>query len=202
MKSTLALATVLAAVATALPIVELETKPVVSLQDYPNGKQQIGGLSAPSGQASTLNTKVGPINYGNLNLGTGMMPSQVVHYGTENQPDRAFVAPKVLVTTAKDANLQISKAEKVKGSLINANVDIGKAKLPADSMEFSKYATELSDCEDEDDDSDDHNGNAEDEDDVDPAKWRPWGWRGRHWRWGWGSGYPGWWRHRRSWWWY
>ncbi|KAG0030201.1 hypothetical protein BGZ81_002969, partial [Podila clonocystis] len=80
----------------------------------------VGGLSTPSTFSHTLNTKTAPVNYGNLNMGTGMMPSQITHYGTENQPDHGYISPVLVSTTAKEVDYQVAKAEKAKNQ-INAD---------------------------------------------------------------------------------
>ncbi|KAF9566621.1 hypothetical protein EC968_003713 [Mortierella alpina] len=182
----------LATTAYAAPLVEFGDNPSALVApgaklDAKIGKVDIGGLETPSAFSSTLNTKTAPINYGNLNQGTGMMPSQVVHYGTENQPDRGYISPVLVSTTAKDAMFQLAKAEKAGGGLFNLETDVGKLEFPR-----GKYA---------DVNAEDYYHGDDDDDDDDPAKWRRrrhWGrWRrpwGRHWgrrgRWG---------RHRRHW---
>ncbi|KAG0276332.1 hypothetical protein BGZ95_007679, partial [Linnemannia exigua] len=125
-------------------------------------KLHIGGLSTPSAFSATLNTEKAPINYGNLNMGTGLMPSQVVHYGTENQPDHGYIAPHLISTTSKDASFQVAKAEKAK-NLVNAELEAGK-------YEHSGTSTLI------------------DEDDVnDESKFAPWWYGHRYHRWGpWG----------------
>ncbi|KAF9585792.1 hypothetical protein BGW38_000730 [Lunasporangiospora selenospora] len=85
----------------------------------------LGGFSTPSILSSSLHTSAAPINYGNLNLGTGMMPTQVVHYGTEYQPSQGYISPKLISTTGKDISFNLAKAERVR-NLINADVDVGQ----------------------------------------------------------------------------
>ncbi|KAF9914612.1 hypothetical protein BX616_007923 [Lobosporangium transversale] len=163
---------VVLAVASAAPLAETETQPTYLLEKSPIGRQQIGGLSLPSAWASTINTGAGPINFGNVNKGTGLQPSQIVHYGTENQPHQGYIAPKVIETTAKEAMFQVTKAEKA-DDLINVNMDVGKL---AWTGRYSKHAA----TNDEDEDDEDEN-----------SKWAPYPW-----------GYPPYWRHRHHWrWW-
>ncbi|KAG0054804.1 hypothetical protein BGZ83_010366 [Gryganskiella cystojenkinii] len=114
----------------ASPLVVYGTQPSAlttegSTLDAKIDKLNLGGFSAPSAFSKTLNTAAAPINYGNLNEGTGMMPSQIVHYGTENQPDHGYVSPILMSTTAKEADFQLAKAEKAQ-DLVNADVDVGK----------------------------------------------------------------------------
>ncbi|KAG0197742.1 hypothetical protein BGX28_008737, partial [Mortierella sp. GBA30] len=163
----LSLTAALATTAIAAPLVEYGSYPSSmvapgSSVEAQVGKLDIGGLQTPSAFSSTLNTKTAPINYGNLNQGTGMMPSQVVHYGTENQPDRGYISPILISTTAKDATFQVAKAEKAAGGLINADLDVGK-------LQHTKY-TDVNTV-------DAATGEYGDDDDEneDPAKW---GWSG------------------------
>ncbi|KAG0366293.1 hypothetical protein BC939DRAFT_472350 [Gamsiella multidivaricata] len=128
MKYTIALGAALAATASAAPLVDLGSSPKIELEKSPIDKQMIGGLSTPSVFSSTLNTKTAPINYGNLNQGTGMMPSQVVHYGVENQPDHGYVSPVLVSSTGKELVYQTSKAEKAK-DLRNVDADVGTLNL-------------------------------------------------------------------------
>ncbi|KAF9274656.1 hypothetical protein BGZ68_000465 [Mortierella alpina] len=200
MKFIFSICTALAATAYAAPLIEMGDNPSALVApgakvDAKIGKIDIGGLETPSAFSSTLNTKTAPINYGNLNQGTGMMPSQVVHYGTENQPDRGYISPVLVSTTAKDAMFQLAKAEKAAGGLLNVETDVGKLEFPR-SKYIDVNAEDYNDGDDDDDDNDD------DDEDDDPSKWRRrhwghhWGrWRrpwGRHWgrRWG---------RYRRHW---
>ncbi|KAG9325878.1 hypothetical protein KVV02_006872 [Mortierella alpina] len=200
MKFIFSICAALAATAYAAPLVEFGDNPSAlaapgSRIDAKIGKVDIGGLETPAAYSHTLNTKTAPINYGNLNQGTGMMPSQVVHYGTENQPDRGYISPVLVSTTAKDVSFQLAKAEKAGGGLLNLETDVGKLQFPR-----SKY-TDVN-AEDYDDDDDDDDGIEDVDDENDLSKWRRgywghhWGrWRrpwGRHWgrRWG---------RHRRHW---
>ncbi|KAI1313387.1 hypothetical protein EDD11_002697 [Mortierella claussenii] len=148
MRSILSLSA-LFAVAAAVPLVEYDTQPIYSLQSSPIGKQDVGAFDLPSAFASTLNTGAGPVNYGNVNKGTGLMPTQVVHYGTENQPDHGFISPALISTTAKEVDFQVSKAQKVKDSLVNADLDVGKLKLTG-GKDFSKYTGDYDDDYDED----------------------------------------------------
>ncbi|KAG0324519.1 hypothetical protein BGZ99_001714 [Dissophora globulifera] len=161
MKTFIALGTALATTVSAIPLIEYGSKPFSALDSSPIEKQAIGGLSNPM---ATVNTKTSPTNYGNLNMGTGMMPSQIVHYGTENQPDHGYISPILVSTTAKEAEFQLAKAEKA-GPLVNADLDIGKLNLAK-----SRSVADL-------------------EDDEDPAKWmmgwdypRRYGWRPRRYR--------------------
>ncbi|KAF9145745.1 hypothetical protein BGX30_007057 [Mortierella sp. GBA39] len=173
MKSFVAIGAALAATAvSAVPLVAYGENPSSLLApgsklDAKIDKLQLGGLSTPSAFSSTLNTEKAPINYGNLNMGTGHMPSQIVHYGTENQPDHASISPHLISTTAKDASFQVTKADKAK-NLVNAEFDVGQFK--------HKGSSTLID-EDDDDDEDDE------------SKFAPW-WYGRYggyYRWGpWG----------------
>ncbi|KAF9924735.1 hypothetical protein BGZ65_008182, partial [Modicella reniformis] len=139
MKTFLAFGAVIA-VASAAPLVEIQTKPektfeIKPFDTTPLHKQMLGGLSVPSSFASVLHSHTAPINYGNLNMGTGMMPSQVVHYGTENYPDRGFVGPKLISTTAKEVDFQIAQAEHAR-NLLNLDADIAKIGY----ADLSKYA--------------------------------------------------------------
>ncbi|KAF9430808.1 hypothetical protein BGZ94_003597, partial [Podila epigama] len=68
-------------------------EPKIAALDAKIDRLAVGGLSVPSTFASSLNTKTAPVNYGNLNMGTGMMPSQITHFGTENQPDHGYISP-------------------------------------------------------------------------------------------------------------
>ncbi|KAF8939193.1 hypothetical protein BGZ58_010449 [Dissophora ornata] len=173
MKSFITLTAALATTVLAVPLIEYGSdEPTYGLESSPIDKQTVGGLSTPSAFTSTLNSKTAPINYGNLNMGTGMMPSQVVHYGIEDHPDHEYISPVLLSTTAKEADFQLAKAEKA-GHLINADVDVGKLNL----AQLSKYA----DLQDE----------------QDPAKWG-WGMGGWGWRMRGPWGMRGWgWRRRR-----
>ncbi|KAF9914611.1 hypothetical protein BX616_007922 [Lobosporangium transversale] len=181
MKNILSLSAAFAvfAMSSAAPLVELETKPMVELRHSPIEKQQIGGLSSPSALASTLNTASGPINYGNLNLGTGMQPSQVVHYGIENQPSHGFIAPMVATTTAKEAMFQLAHVDKAEGPVVNADLEVGKLILKGD---VSKYAGASSESFNDNDTNDDEN--------VDVAEWG---------RYGWGHRQPYWWYRHGDW---
>ncbi|KAF9994520.1 hypothetical protein BGZ80_000721 [Entomortierella chlamydospora] len=176
MKSILALSAVLVA-ASASPLIEYSTEADKMLPSSPTGKQTIDGLSTPSAFASSLNTKSAPINYGNVNLGTGMMPSQIVHYGTEEHPDHAQIAPTLISSTAKEADFQVAKAERA-GRLVNADVDIGKLNYAGPGLHKHMLTREEPFDEDED-------------------KLSKWGW-------GWGWGYRGWgwggWGWRRRYW--
>ncbi|KAF9345338.1 hypothetical protein BGX26_003260 [Mortierella sp. AD094] len=178
MKSILALSAFLVAVS-ASPLIEYSSKADSSLDSSPTGKQKIGGLSSPTTFASSLNTKTAPVNYGNLNMGTGMMPSQIVHYGTEDHPDHAQIAPTLISTTAKEVDFQVAKADKA-GRLVNADVDVGKLNYAG----FNKHMDLTNDGE-----------TNEDEDDLSKWGWG-WGW-GHSWGhpWGWG-----WRRYRRPYW--
>lgn len=176
MKSLLALSAALAATVSAVPLVEFQTKPVTNFETGPIAKPMIGGLSLPTAYTTSLQTKAAPVNYGNLNLGTGMMPSQIVHYGTENQPDRSYISPKLVSTTGQDVDFQIAKAEHAR-KLVNLAADVGKL----DYQQFSKYIDLLNEDFDEDFDED-------------PAKWG-WGGWGRRWGHGWGGWGRGWGRH-------
>ncbi|KAF9136261.1 hypothetical protein BGW39_003706 [Mortierella sp. 14UC] len=168
MKFFIALGAALAATVSAVPLVAYGENPSAlvapgSKLDANIDKLNLGGLQTPSAYSSTLNTKTAPINYGNLNQGTGMMPSQIVHYGTENQPDHAAISPHLISTTAKEATFQVAKAEKAK-NLVNADLDVGRL--------YHHGSTTLID-----------------EDDVnDESKFAPW-WYGRRWGYGgWGYG--------------
>jgi hypothetical protein len=123
MKSILALTAVLVT-ASATPLVEVASKPEIKLQSSPTEKQMIGGLSVPAAFTSTYDTKKGPVNYGNLNMGTGLMPSQNVHYGHEDHPSHGNIAPILQSTTAKEVDIQVAEAEQAK-NLINADIDAG-----------------------------------------------------------------------------
>lgn len=169
MKSFVAIGAALAATAvSAAPLVAYGENPSSLLApgsklDAKIDKLQLGGLSTPSAFSSTLNTEKAPINYGNLNMGTGHMPSQVVHYGTENQPDHASISPYLISTTAKDASFQVAKAEKAK-NLVNAELEAGQFK--------HKGSSTLID---------------EDHDEDHESKFAPW-WYGRYGRYhGWGG---------------
>ncbi|KAF9115266.1 hypothetical protein BGX27_008387 [Mortierella sp. AM989] len=172
MKSILALSAVLS-VALATPLVDYSTNTGRIFESSPAGKQSIGGLSIPSTFAPSLNTKAAPVNYGNLNMGTGMMPSQIVHYGAEDHPDHGQISPTLISTTAKEADYQFAEADKT-GRLINAHVDVGGMKY----SDFNKQQDQTIDDIDED----------SDEDDLSKWGWGwGWGWRRpwgrRHWRW-------------------
>jgi hypothetical protein len=183
MKSFVAIAAALAVTAvSAVPLVAYGENPSAlitpgSKLDLNIDKLALGGLSTPSAFSSTLNTEKAPINYGNLNMGTGHMPSQVVHYGTENQPDHASVSPHLISTTAKEASFQLAKADKAK-NLVNAELEAGQ------------YT---------------HKGSAalideNDENEGDESKFAPW-WYGRYWGRHWGGPWGGpwgrpWWHHR------
>ncbi|KAF8945309.1 hypothetical protein BGZ47_002902 [Haplosporangium gracile] len=166
MKSFVAIGAALAVTAvSAVPLVVYGENPSALLSpdsklDAKIDKLQLGGLSTPSSFSSTLKTEMAPINYGNLNMGTGHMPSQVVHYGTENQPDHASIAPHLISTTAKEASFQVTKADKAK-NLVNAELEAGQFK---------------------------HEGSSTliDEDDDDESKFAPWwyGYYGRYRGWG------------------
>lgn len=148
-------------------------EPKITALDAQVDKLAIGGLSAPSTFSHTLNTKTAPVNYGNLNMGTGMMPSQITHYGTENQPDHGYISPVLVSSTGKEIDYQIAKAEKAKTQL-NADIDIEKLKAGKLQHVHHEQASPTYQADLEE-----------------PAKWG-WGWG----RWGWG----GWWGRRR--WWY
>ncbi|KAF9198525.1 hypothetical protein BGZ49_000638, partial [Haplosporangium sp. Z 27] len=175
MKSILALCAVIA-VASASPLIDYSSKADNPSESSPSSKQSIGGLSSPSSFASSLNTKEAPINYGNLNMGTGMMPSQIVHYGTEDHPDHAEISPTLVSTTAKEVDFQVAKADKA-GHLVNADVDVGKLNAAG----FNKRLGLTNDGTFDDD-----------EDDI--SKWG-WGWGWGHHSWGYPMGW-GWRRHR------
>ncbi|KAF9917671.1 hypothetical protein FBU30_000629 [Linnemannia zychae] len=172
MKAFIAISAALATAASAVPMVTYGENPSSlvapgSTLDAKIDKLLIGGLSTPSTFASSLNTEKAPVNYGNFNMGTGLMPSQVVHYGTENQPDHASISPHLISTTAKEVDFQVSKAEKAK-NLVNADLDVAK-------LDHTGH-TALIDENDEDDES----------------KFAPW-WYHRYGYpyWGWRSwGYP------------
>ncbi|KAF9900926.1 hypothetical protein EC991_006733 [Linnemannia zychae] len=163
MKVFIALGATLVATVSAIPTVTYGEIPSALVAPGPKldakiDKFNLGGLQTPSAFSTTLNTEKAPINYGNLNMGTGMMPSQIVHYGTENQPDHAAISPHLITTTAKEATFQVTKAEKAK-NLVNADLD-------ADKFEHHGSATLI------------------DEDDVDDeSKFAPW-WYGRYRGWG------------------
>ncbi|KAG0260291.1 hypothetical protein BG011_001992 [Mortierella polycephala] len=180
MKMILALSAALAATAYAIPLATNEENPSAlfgpeSKLDAKINKLQLGGLNFPSAYSQSLASKEAPKNYGNLNQGTGMMPSQVVHYGTENQPDHGYISPTLISTTAKDAMFQVAKAEQAR-ELLNADVDVGKL----DYLGKSKF-TENELYGDYD---------YEDEDEDEAAKWG--------WGWGWGYRRP-WWNRNRYW---
>ncbi|KAF9953686.1 hypothetical protein BGZ72_005231 [Mortierella alpina] len=212
MKLIFSICAALATTAYAAPLVEFGDNPSALVApgakvDAKIGKLDIGGLETPAAYSQTLHTKTAPINYGNLNQGTGMMPSQVVHYGTENQPDRGYISPVLVSTTAKDAMFQLAKAEKAAGGLLNVEADVGKLEFPR-----SKYgdinAEDYNDGDDDDHDDDGHDGADDDDDndddddeDDDPSKWRRRHW-GRHWgRWRrpWGRHWGRGWGRRRHW---
>lgn len=171
MKFFVAISVALAATAvSAAPLVAYGENPSSLLAPGSNlnakiDKLQLGGLSTPSAFSSTLNTEKAPINYGNLNMGTGHMPSQVVHYGSEYQPDHASIAPHLISTTAKEASFQVAKADKAK-NLVNAEFEAGLVK--------HKGPTTLID---------------EDHDEGHESKFAPW-WYGRYRGWGWGGWGP------------
>ncbi|KAF9432616.1 hypothetical protein BGZ76_010558 [Entomortierella beljakovae] len=174
MKSSLALGAVLVVVS-ASPLIDYSSKSD-PLADAPHGsKPAIGGLSVPSTFASSLNTQSAPVNYGNLNMGTGMMPTQVVHYGTENHPDHGQISPTLISTTAKEASFQLAKADKA-GHLINADVDVGKLNYAGQAKHLDFTKGDLGDMDDDDDN----------DDDGDSSKWG-WGrgdrWNRGGWRW-------------------
>ncbi|KAF9087401.1 hypothetical protein BGX23_008156 [Mortierella sp. AD031] len=145
-----AISAALATAVSAVPLVAYGANPSALVApggklDAELDKVNIGGFQTPGAVSSVLNTKTAPINYGNLNLGTGLMPSQVVHYGTENQPDHGHISPHLISTTAKEAMFQVAKAEKAKGHLVNADFETGKVdhKGPfslIDEDEDSKFA--------------------------------------------------------------
>ncbi|KAF9189643.1 hypothetical protein BGZ51_001375 [Haplosporangium sp. Z 767] len=176
MKVILAFSVALAATVSAVPLAANEENPSAlfgpeTKLDAKIDKLQLGGLNFPSAYSQSLASKEAPKNYGNLNQGTGMMPSQVVHYGTENQPSRGYISPILISTTAKDAMFQVAKAEKAR-ELLNADVEVGK-------LDYLGKSKIVEDGEYEDYD-------YEDEDEDEAAKWG--------WGWGWG------WRYRRPWW--
>ncbi|KAG0354430.1 hypothetical protein BG005_006514, partial [Podila minutissima] len=146
-------------------------EPKISALDAQIDKLSVGGLSTPSSFSHTLNTKTAPVNYGNLNMGTGMMPSQITHYGTENQPDHGYISPILVSTTAKEVDYQVAKAEKVKNQ-INADVDIERLKAGKLQHLYHEQASPTYQVDLETDD---------------PAKWGwggGWGWGRRRWGWG------------------
>lgn len=177
------------AIGTTLAVTAVSAVPLVAYGESPSAlispgskldakidKITLGGLSTPSAFSSTLNTEKAPINYGNLNMGTGHMPSQVVHYGTENQPDHASISPHLISTTAKEATFQVAKADKAK-NLLNAELEAGQVK--------HEGSTTLIDEDDEDENEDDE------------SKFAPW-WYGHRWGGHWGRPWGGHWG--RPWW--
>ncbi|KAF9975685.1 hypothetical protein BGZ73_000588 [Actinomortierella ambigua] len=85
-------------------------------------KLDLGGLQIPSSLTAAMNTQAAPENYGNLNLGSGMMPSQIVHYGTESNPEHSgYIQPTLLhATGGHSVDVQHQQPEH---ALFNANLD-------------------------------------------------------------------------------
>ncbi|KAF9162326.1 hypothetical protein DFQ26_003659 [Actinomortierella ambigua] len=85
-------------------------------------KLDLGGLQVPSSLTASMNTKAAPENFGNLNLGSGMMPSQIVHYGTESSPHHSgYIQPTLVhATGGHTADVQQQQPEH---ALVNANLD-------------------------------------------------------------------------------
>ncbi|KAF9365177.1 hypothetical protein BGX34_011071 [Mortierella sp. NVP85] len=134
MKTLLAFGIALAGTVSAAPLIEVGTKPEFTFEHSPIHRPMLGGLSTPAVVSHTLQTKTAPVNYGNLNFGTGMMPSQIVHYGSEYYPDRGYIAPKLISTTGKDVDLQFAHADRAR-NLLNLESQIGKL----DYEDLSKF---------------------------------------------------------------
>ncbi|KAG0233729.1 hypothetical protein BGW41_001399 [Actinomortierella wolfii] len=202
---TILILTCVAAAAMAAPVHETNLTPggdIKVLADKKTvdiGKLDLGGLQIPSSLTAAMNTKTAPENYGNMNLGSGMMPSQIVHYGTElGQEHSGYVQPTfVHATGGHSVDLQHQQPEH---ALINANLDrlsldrslIQKAYSPETLRAFLgeshsfvyPHTPKLFRLSPRDDDED------EDED-YDPYhdKYYWGGGRGGGWDWGWGRGH-------------